>query len=175
MKNTTLTIISCLSMAFASDATAESLIGTVTSIIDGDTIIVVDSDKRQNIVRLMGIDAPGKSQAYGNRAQSHLGSLLTGQLEVAVDWQQKDGTGKIIGKVLIAPEDSPCRNQHGCPKTLDVNLQHLKAGMAWWHPQSRTEQSQGDRAAYEAAEFDAKIHRRGLWASSYPLPPWESR
>lgn len=175
MKHTTSTILACLSLTFASSAIAETLIGYVAGIIDGDTIVVVDSDKRQNIVRLEGIDAPGKSQTYGNRAQAHLGSLLTGQLEVAVDWHQKDGSGKIIGKVLIAPDDSPCRNQHGCPKTLDVNLQQLRAGMAWWHPQSRTEQSRDDRAAYEAAEFDAKIHRRGLWADSYPVPPWEAR
>jgi endonuclease YncB( thermonuclease family) len=175
MKNTASTIIAFLYLTFTSSAHAETLVGHVASIVDGDTIVIVDSDNRQNIVRLMGIDAPGKSQAYGNRAQAHLGALLTGQLEVAVEWHQKDGSGTIIGKVLVAADDSPCHNQHGCPKTVDVNLQQLKAGMAWWHTQSRTEQSQEDRATYEAAEFDAKTHRRGLWADSYAVPPWKAR
>jgi endonuclease YncB( thermonuclease family) len=175
MKNIAPAIIACLYLSFASNAHAETLVGHVAGIVEGDTIIVVDSDNRQNIVRLIGIDAPEKSQAYGNRSQSHLGALLTGQLEVAVDWHQKDGSGKIIGKVLATADDSPCRNQHGCPKTVDVSLQQLRAGMAWWHTQSRTEQSQEDRATYEAAEFDAKTHRRGLWADSYAVPPWKAR
>jgi endonuclease YncB( thermonuclease family) len=93
MKTTTYAILAYLHLTFISIANAETLVGHVTEIIDGDTILVVDSDNRQNLVRLMGIDAPAKSQAYGNRAQAHLGAMLTGQLEVAIEWHQKDGSG----------------------------------------------------------------------------------
>ncbi len=44
---------------------ADELRGKVVSIADGDTITVLDADKKQHKVRLTGIDAPEKRQAFG--------------------------------------------------------------------------------------------------------------
>jgi len=49
-----------------SDSAATILDGTVVSVSDGDTITVLDSDKVQHRVRIAGIDAPEKGQAFGN-------------------------------------------------------------------------------------------------------------
>jgi endonuclease YncB( thermonuclease family) len=37
------------------------------------------------------------------------------------------------------------------------------------------EQSIVDICIYEAAEYDAKIAKRGLWSDFNPIPPWEFR
>ncbi|HSD41117.1 MAG TPA: hypothetical protein VLD36_04545 [Burkholderiales bacterium] len=41
-------------------------------ISDGDTITVLDSDKKQHKIRLSGINAPEKGQAYGERSRQPL-------------------------------------------------------------------------------------------------------
>lgn len=157
---------------FVQAASAETLVGRVVLIADGDTITVLDAASNQHKIRLMGIDAPEKTQAFGNRSQSNLGALLSGQ-EVAVEWNGRDRNGLIVGKVLVAPVASACRLQPNCPKTVDAGLQQVRDGLAWWHPQTVNEQTPNDRAAYQHAEFDAKIYRRGLWSDTNPTPPWQ--
>jgi hypothetical protein len=55
----------------------------------------------------------------------------------------------------------------------DVNLEQVRAGMAWWYPQYAKEQTLDDRQLYELAENDAA--KRWLWADPHPVPPWEFR
>ncbi|GAO36282.1 nuclease [Sulfuricella sp. T08] len=153
-------------------AQAETLTGWVTQITDGDTITVQDYSNQQHKVWLIGIDAPEKYQAFGNLSHQKLGALLNGR-DVAVEWNKRDRYGRIIGKVMAAPFDSPCRNQRDCPKTLDAGLEQIKTGQAWWYRGHAKEQTPEDQSKYERAEFEAKIHRNGLWADSNPVPPWE--
>ena len=151
-------------------AQAETLAGWVTHIAGGDTITVQDYSNQQHQVGLLGIDAPEKYQAFGNRSHQNLGALLNGR-DVAVIWQKRDRHGRIIGKVMIAPSGSSCRSPRDCPKTLDAGLEQIKAGQAWWDRSQAKEQTPEDRSMYEQAEFQAKIHRNGLWAGSNQLPP----
>lgn len=44
---------------------ADTLTGKVVGVSDGDTITVLDSDKRQHKIRVAGIDAPEKNQPFG--------------------------------------------------------------------------------------------------------------
>ena len=53
-------------------ANAEVLVGKVVGISDGDTIKVLDSNKTEHKIRLMGIDAPEKSQAFGAASKQAL-------------------------------------------------------------------------------------------------------
>ncbi len=46
--------------------------GRVVGVSDGDTITVLDGDKRQHKIRLSGIDAPEKGQAFGERSKQSL-------------------------------------------------------------------------------------------------------
>lgn len=163
-------------MLFASHSTAnaETLVGWVTHIADGDTITVLDYSNQQHKVRLQGIDAPEKHQAFGGRSQQNLGALVNGR-DVVVEWRKSDRYGRIIGKVMVAPVDSPCRNQRDCAKTLDVGLEQVRLGQAWWYRTYAKEQTPEDQARYERAEFDAKVHRNGLWSDSNPVAPWDFR
>jgi endonuclease YncB( thermonuclease family) len=56
-----------------------------------------------------------------------------------------------------------------------VNLEQIRAGMAWWCREYAKEQSAQDRAEYAATEEDARAKRAGLWKDSKPVPPWEWR
>ena len=46
-------------------ASADSLTGKVVKIRDGDTLYVLDANHKQHKIRLAGIDAPERKQAYG--------------------------------------------------------------------------------------------------------------
>ena len=46
-------------------ASADSLTGKVVKITDGDTLYVLDANYKEHKIRLAGIDAPERKQAYG--------------------------------------------------------------------------------------------------------------
>ena len=45
-------------------------------VTDGDTIIVLDSAVSRHKIRLTGIDAPERKQAFGNKSKEHLSDRL---------------------------------------------------------------------------------------------------
>ncbi len=46
-------------------AFADSFTGKVVKITDGDTLYVLDANYKEHKIRLAGIDAPERKQAYG--------------------------------------------------------------------------------------------------------------
>lgn len=134
--------------------------GEVVSIADGDTLTVLDRGKRQHRVRLLGIDAPERSQDFGERARQSLADLVfRKQIHVVVP--KPDRYGRLLGKVMIGG--------------TDVNLEQLRAGMAWYYRQYEADVFKDDRPVYDRAEREAKAAKRGLWADPRPVPPWEFR
>jgi endonuclease YncB( thermonuclease family) len=150
---------------------AEPLVGRVVGIADGDTITVLDANRQQHKIRLMGIDAPEKAQPFGQKSKSSLSAMVFNR-DVEVIGDKKDRYGRTIGKVMAA--DPNC-NVHACPKIHDVNLMQVMSGMAWWYRQYAKEQPPKDREDYEVAEFNAKVQRQGLWADKNPVAPWDWR
>lgn len=143
----------------AQGAFADTLNGKVVAILDGDTITVL-RDREQTRVRIAGIDAPEKKQAFGQRSKQAMSDCAFGK-EVAVEWKKLDRYGRTIGKVIA--------------DGVDCGLRQVELGMAWHYKVYAKEQSRGDREAYAAAEDQAKADRRGLWADPDPVPPWEYR
>lgn len=152
-------------------AVAAPLTGVVVSVVDGDTLIVQDGQRQRYTVRLAGIDAPERLQPFGRRSQTSLSAMVFNR-EVEIAGNPRMLNGRLLGKVMAA--DPNC-NAPGCPKIHDVNLMQVMSGMAWWYRHFANEQSPRDREEYEAAEFNAKIRRIGLWAGKNPVPPWEWR
>ena len=150
----------CLLLALAYAAHAETVTGRVVGVADGDTITVLDADKVQHKIRLAGIDAPEKKQAFGNRSKESLSDMVFDKT-VNVETEKRDRYGRQIGKVLV--------------DGLDVNLVQVERGMAWFYRQYQREQSPNDRRLYEAAEDAAKAGKRGLWRDVEPVPPWDFR
>jgi endonuclease YncB( thermonuclease family) len=139
---------------------AATLQGTVTGIADGDTLYVLDRDRREHRIRLLGIDAPEHGQPYGEAAKRSL-KRFAHRKAVAIEWQERDQYGRVLGKVLVMGEDA--------------GLHQLRTGMAWWNRRYAHEQPDGDAIRYREAEHAARKERLGLWSQRQPLPPWRWR
>ena len=151
-------VIALLSFCFSLEAA--TLQGKVVSVADGDTITVLDSQKTQHKIRLQGIDAPERAQAFGNKSKQSLHEMVHGK-QVTVDYQKKDKYGRVVGKILL--------------NNTDVCLEQLKRGMAWHYKQYAKEQPKEDQETYSLAEQQAKTELKGLWKDKHPVPPWEFR
>ncbi len=141
-------------------AVAETILGRVVGVTDGDTLTVLDAGSQQHKIRLAGIDAPEKSQPFGSSSKQNLSDLAYGK-SIAVEWSKQDRYGRTVGKVLVSGQD--------------VNLMQVRAGMAWWYRDYAKEQSLADRRLYEQAEQQARAQHVGLWRDAKPLPPWDFR
>ena len=150
-------------------AAAATLNGTVARVIDGDTVTVIDGRHRKIKVRLSGIDAPEKRQAFGREAGANLTLLIMGK-PVAVEWHKRDVYGRLIGRVLYAP--ATCSS---CTKIEDAGLAQINSGYAWSYRDASSEQSYVDKQRYAIAENAARASRRGLWADAKPVSPWQWR
>lgn len=137
-----------------------SLEGRVVGVADGDTITVLDAGNRQTRIRLQGIDAPESRQAFGQVSKQNLSDLIFNR-QVVVEYEKTDRYGRTLGKVLAGGRD--------------VNLEQVKAGLAWHYKYYQDEQSPDDRRLYADAESQARAARRGLWADPSPIPPWDFR
>jgi len=141
-------------------AHADVLLGHVVSVSDGDTITVLDDSKQRHVIRLMGIDAPEKAQAYGQKAKESLSDLVFNK-EVSVTWFKRDRYGRTVGQVYV--DDT------------DVCLEQIKRGLAWHYKDYEREQSVNDRSRYAIAEEQARIARIGLWSDERQIEPSKFR
>ena len=155
-----LIVFSLISSLLCSFVQAGTLTGNVVRITDGDTLVVLDANKVQYKIRLMGIDAPEKKQAYGKKSKDNLSHLVAGKF-VVVEYDKLDRYKRIIGKILLSGQD--------------VNLEQVASGMAWHYKKYQGEQSQADQMKYSEAEIDASNTKRGLWHDLDPIPPWDYR
>jgi endonuclease YncB( thermonuclease family) len=153
-------LIAVLFCSWLGTASAETLRGEVIGLSDGDTLTVLDNERHQHRVRLVGIDAPEKRQAFGERSRQHLSALVFRQ-EVVVDWKKRDRYGRILGLVRV--------------RSVDVGQAQLRAGLAWHYKAYAREQPAAQRSLYSDEEVDARRARRGLWSEAEPTPPWEFR
>lgn len=139
---------------------AQSIVGEVVAIADGDTLTVLDANRVQHKIRLAGIDAPERKQPFGQRSRQMLADLVF-RAHVEVIAEKKDRYGRTIGKVIH--------------QGRDVNLVLVSEGMAWHYKQYAREQSAPDRMLYAAAEEEARTQRKGLWRDPHPVSPWSWR
>ncbi len=153
-----LAVLLLVCLAFSSPATV--LTGRVVAIADGDTLTALDERKVQHKIRLAGIDAPEKRQAYGQRSRQSLADLVFNRV-VQIELGKKDRYGREIGKVMLDGQD--------------INLELLRLGLAWHYKAYEREQSVEDRALYAQAEEQARARRMGLWRDDQPLAPWAYR
>jgi endonuclease YncB( thermonuclease family) len=100
----------------------------VVAVSDGDTITVLDRAAAQHKIRQGGIDAPEKGQAFGERSKQNLSQLAFDQI-VDAHCHKRDRYGREV-----------CKGMRG---STDVNLEQLRAGMAWWYREYAQEQTAG--------------------------------
>jgi endonuclease YncB( thermonuclease family) len=130
--------------------------GKVVHVSDGDTIVVLNARNEEVKIRLHGIDCPESKQAFGQAAKRQTLSLAASK-DVTVIPMDTDRYGRTVGEVIL-------------PDGASLNKTLVATGYAWWY------QKYAPRDAELAAlEAEARKQRRGLWADSNPIPPWEWR
>jgi endonuclease YncB( thermonuclease family) len=141
-------------------AQTKVLEGKVIAVADGDTITILDSGNKQHRIRLLGIDAPERSQDFGTNAKQHLSDLVFGK-QVAVRYDKTDQYRRTLGKVMLDDRD--------------VNREMLRAGLAWHYKYYERDQLSQDRDVYSFEEARARKLGLGLWSQAGPTPPWDFR
>lgn len=97
-------------------AHAESIVGRVVGVHDGDTITLLTPERQQVKIRLAQIDAPESNQDFGQVSKQSLSGMVFGK-DVSVEVETTDKYGRTVGKVLVGG--------------MDANLEQVKNGMAW--------------------------------------------
>jgi len=134
---------------------AESLIGRVVAVADGDSLTLLDGAQRQHKIRLVAIDAPERSQAFGHKAKQTLAEICFGKEAEAII-ETKDRYGRYVSEVYC--------------EGINANEAMLSQGMAWVYTQYAKKFPH-----YTDLEISARTNRTGLWADQNPIPPWEFR
>src|SRR5262249_49759146 len=143
---------------------------TITRVTDGDTVNVhlldgpvveANGIGSYEAVRLTGIDAPESDQAFGADSTRHLSELVAGKNIMLVECRSNRSYGRLLCKIVVDGKD--------------VDLDQVKAGLAWHYKEYQREQSPADRSAYAAAECEAMKAKRGLWSDPHPMQPQDYR
>ena len=138
---------------FAGNALGDEITGTVTRVVDGDTIHV-SVGLTKHVIRLAEIDTPERDQPWGREASRALADKLT-RARVTVHTTETDRYGRLVGKVLLG--------------SREINREMVREGHAWVYRQYMQ-----DRSLLED-ERTARQRKAGLWGSDSPIQPWRWR
>ena len=145
-----------LLFALAAPLRADVFQGTVTGVIDGDTITVYDSlTLTAYTVCFADAEAPELGQIDGAEARNYLSNIAFGR-HVIVTYYETDAFGRIVGRVYT--DDG-----------RELGLRMIRAGYAWHNDTFYND------AAYAQAQIAARAARIGLWIALSPVAPWDYR
>ena len=130
--------------------------GTVSRVIDGDTIVLADGRK----IRLLLVDAPettnGHNDCYGSNAATFTSDMvLNKQVKLDFDVECTDKYGRTLAYVTVdGMEVNTLLVQRGYGCVLHIS-------------------PDGDARYQEfmGYQVEAKSANRGLWSACMPLPP----
>jgi endonuclease YncB( thermonuclease family) len=147
-------LVLCCIVAFS--ARAQTLQGTVTRVVDGDSLWVTPAAAGAEAVevRLLGIDAPEICQAHGAEARDALRDLVQGRA-VGLKGVGRDTYGRLLATVTL--------------EGLDVNRRMVAEGHAW------SMRHKWDQGPYVKQERQAKALSRGLHATGGAVMPRDFR
>lgn len=144
----------------------------VVAVLDGDTVLVVrkgggESDSPPPVsspngrrtgklvkIRLSGIDAPEKDQAYGAASRRSLAEMVLHK-QIQVHTVAIDKYERSVAQLEV--------------NGLMVNEEMVRRGMAWEYSHFHSDRR------YISLEKEARQAGRGLWAQRDPIPPWQWR
>jgi endonuclease YncB( thermonuclease family) len=127
----------------ACEAAAVEIAGRVVAVESGDTFALAVADSGNVTVRLSDIGAPQASAFYAPSSRQLLANMVLDKT-VRVETSKASSTGRIIGHVYRG--------------LLDVNLELVKAGAAWYCLEYSND------TAYMPYQSEAIRQQRGLWS-----------
>lgn len=134
---------------------AETLKGEVVAVADGDTLTIQTKTGQREKVRLYGIDAPERDQAYGEESFRLL-HLLLFHKKVTIQTEDRDDYNRVLGVVFH--------------KGTNINIEMVKRGAAWHYKHYAP-----DSTELAEAETAARKAKLGLWKTGNPTAPWDFR
>jgi methylphosphotriester-DNA--protein-cysteine methyltransferase len=99
-------------------------------------------------------------QAYGAESQKNLERMVMGR-QVTIVWTKVDKYKRTVGTIMLDGKD--------------MNIEQVRAGLAWHFKKYADEQEPQDRVTYAKAEADARSVKLGLWQDPNPTPPGDYR
>jgi endonuclease YncB( thermonuclease family) len=129
-------------------------------VTDGDTVKVLTADQQLLRIRLAWIDAPEKSQAFGQPAKQAMSELVFGK-DVELRPHTTDRYGRLVCLVFAEGKDA--------------GLELVKRGLCWSYDRYLLEAPTDVQQSYRAAESAARNNHLGLWVDANPQPPWKHR
>jgi micrococcal nuclease len=129
--------------------------GKVVKVKDGDTVVVLLSDKTQETLRLADVDCPENGQAFGKNAKQFTSSQVFGKT-VTFYRIGKDKYRRTIAKIFYDDD-----------KYLSKEI--IKAGFGWWYFKA------SKNLELQKFQDDAKEKKLGLWADKNAVSPWDFR
>lgn len=133
--------------------------GSVTEIVDGKTVVIQVTSGNSMTVQLQAIEVPEPEQQLHTTVKEHLQKLLL-RKNVKILFVQM-AQGKMIGKLYL--------------NDVDVSIQMLRDGAAWYNMPESNLHNQTDRENYQAMESAAKNEKLGVWGIQGLKPSWEFR
>lgn len=132
-----------LSMLVVALSASADFSGRIVRVLDGDTVEMLAPGNQLTRIRLAGIDAPEKSQPFGQRSRQELSSMVA-QQHVTVTGSDKDHYGRLLGTVWLG--------------VTDVNAEQIRKGLAWAYRYH----GKPTRPDYAVLEADARRQSVGL-------------
>ena len=140
--------------------------GVSIDVQDGDSFVMRDDLGNRIRVRISGIDAPEKSQAFADRSRQHLRDLMR-DARIRLEPVKVDVFTRTVARVWVLSDDDKTGR--------DAGLAQIEAGLAWHFKRYRSDQHDQDAARYAKAERAARTEGLGLWRDPNPQAPWDFR
>lgn len=174
-------LLICLTSALmisAYDRPAYAWEAVVEHVSDGDSFVVRRSDVKSTLrsrgskekIRLYGIDAPERGQAFSRVSRDNLHKLLQGTLDINVLYHDKFGRAVALVKSTKTANFGSANESAGKYGSITVNEIQIRDGMAWMYSLFCKESFCPE---WKALENDARSARKGLWRDAKPIPPWD--
>ena len=138
----------------ASAAVGQTLFGTVTRVVDGDTVAFKVHDGPIEKVRLADIDTPERDQPWGTEATTALRQWSMSK-PARIEVVDTDRYGRLVATLWIDDEN--------------INRRLVKEGHAWVYRKYLRDTS------LIKLEARAKSSRTGLWSSKAVIKPSDWR
>jgi endonuclease YncB( thermonuclease family) len=164
MMTSYLRIAFCFAMVSMGDAQAATTAfeSKIIHVDDGDTIVMLDAQKRKHAIRLTDLDAPETpkpkldrpGQPFSSASKQNLGELAKGKVGKAQCFDI-DRYERLVCRVLVDGRD--------------LSLEQIRSGFAWAN--SANPKYVRDSRAF-LFEQEARRGKRALWADTNAIAPW---
>ena len=147
------TVVIALGMSAAAEAAQTPTTGSVTHVVDGDTLDVQLAAGGAVRVRLIGIDTPEIGECGYDQASAHMASIAAGRSVTLVGDPTQDAIDRYGRSLYYVDRDDG----------LDLGLEMIRAGLAEVYVYDANFQRR--LGPYVEAETNAITADRGVWGS----------